>query len=200
MLRDRRKAKGSLEAGEGQNTLNEDDASARTQFTYGDVLRIIGGILLLGLLTGRLITGSVTWNLWRGSISPANLTEPSVYWTGQDLPRAFSMDQLQEFNGSRADLPLLLAIQGQVFDVSRKSGMYGPRGPYNRLVGTDCSKAFSYGMWSMQGFRKPCSDDLSGLSDEALQRVFDWVKFFQDRYPHIGYVIDSRFPQSRSEA
>ncbi|CEP61683.1 uncharacterized protein LALA0_S03e08460g [Lachancea lanzarotensis] len=194
MLRDRRKVDNgsSVRVGPEIQDEDDDDCFARTQFTNGDIFRMIGGILILGLLAGRLITGSVTWNIWRRSISQVDLVKPSAYWVGQDLPRAFSVNQLQQFDGSNLNLPILLAIRGQVFDVSRKSGLYGPRGPYHRLVGADCSKSFSHPTWSMQAFREPCSNDLTGLSDEGLQRVVKWVDFFQNRYPHIGYVTDSK--------
>ncbi|SCU90570.1 LAME_0E09120g1_1 [Lachancea meyersii CBS 8951] len=191
MLRERRKADRSAKTRPEPESLDEDDRNARTHFTLLDVLRMVGGLVILGLLTGKFMTGSVTWDYWTKSSPVGDLTIPSAYWSGQELPLAFSLEQLHEFDGSRPKTPVLLAIQGQVFDVSRKSGLYGPRGPYHRLAATDCSRAFSYRLWSMQGLREPCSSDLNGLSDSARQRVAEWTEFFQTRYPCVGYLTGS---------
>ncbi|SCV04882.1 LANO_0G13498g1_1 [Lachancea nothofagi CBS 11611] len=168
--------------------LDEDDNGARTRFTWLDVLRIVGGLVLLGLIAGKFMTDSVTWNYWSRSRSLETLRQIPKFWDGQTLPLEFSLEQLHTFDGSNPETPVLLAIEGHVFDVSRKSGLYGPRGAYHRFAGTDCSRAFSYRLWSMQGLREPCSSDLSGLSPEGLHRVDEWLEFFQHRYPYIGYV------------
>jgi len=59
--------------------------------------------------------------------------------------RAYSLQELKTFDGTRAGAPILLACGGVVFDVSSGSHFYGPDAPYHVFAGRDGSKSLSTG-------------------------------------------------------
>ncbi|CUS20168.1 LAQU0S01e00518g1_1 [Lachancea quebecensis] len=172
-----------------------DGATARTRFTWFDVARMLCGLALVVLAVGRLVTGSATWHVGRtwgarasSSSAPPTPPAPSEFWRPYQLPLAFTPANLSQYTGAE-DAPLLVAIDGQVFDVTRSARLYGPRGAYHRFVGCDCSRAFAYSIWSMRGLREPCSSDLSGLDATERGRVTAWAEYFARKYPRVGHVI-----------
>lgn len=52
----------------------------------------------------------------------------------------FTLEELLKYNGSDSDKPILLALKGDVFDVSAVD-FYKPDGPYSKLAGRDASRA-----------------------------------------------------------
>ena len=52
----------------------------------------------------------------------------------------FSPQELLEFDGSKPDTPIYVAIKGLVYDVTSKREAYGPGGSYHVFAGKDASK------------------------------------------------------------
>lgn len=65
--------------------------------------------------------------------------------------------QLSEYDGSVAGLPIYLAINGSIFDVSAGRHSYGPGGGYNVFAGRDATRAFVTGC-----FLEDRTDDMRG--------------------------------------
>lgn len=57
-------------------------------------------------------------------------------------PRAYTDEELKAYDGSDPDKPILLAINGTVYDVSNGRRHYGPGGSYHFFSGADASRAF----------------------------------------------------------
>lgn len=139
--------------------------------------------LLAAWLVGWFITGS--WNLgyesrwfipryvWHRLADP----DPSSRW--------FTEQELANFNGVNKDLPIYLAVNGMVFDVSSRPETYGPLGSYRFFSGRDAARAYATGC-----FRTDLTYDLRGLSEAELASVEGWQQFFKNspRYWHVGYV------------
>lgn len=52
----------------------------------------------------------------------------------------YTKKELSAYDGSRADMPVLLAMKGMVYDVSSgRERFYNPGKPYHALAGTDAS-------------------------------------------------------------
>jgi membrane-associated progesterone receptor component len=49
-------------------------------------------------------------------------------------------EELQQHDGTNADLPIYVAIKGVVFDVSPKRDIYGPGGSYHVFAGRDATR------------------------------------------------------------
>ncbi|KAG2154349.1 cytochrome b5 [Suillus bovinus] len=94
----------------------------------------------------------------------------------------FTLDQLKEFDWLRqfeADLCT-------VFDVTRKSDVYGPGKSYNIFAGRDGSKGL--GMSSLNP--EDAVPDYSDLPENEKNVLNDWFLFFQKRYNIVGRVTD----------
>ena len=63
------------------------------------------------------------------------IVEPLVETTS-----VFTKDSLAVFNGEDSSLPIYIAFEGNVYDVTEGEKFYGPDGNYNFLAGTDSTK------------------------------------------------------------
>lgn len=54
-----------------------------------------------------------------------------------------SPSQLAHFNGTDPHVPIYLALDSFIYDVSTSREYYAPKGPYHDLAGTDCSNSLS---------------------------------------------------------
>ncbi|KAF2861355.1 cytochrome b5, partial [Piedraia hortae CBS 480.64] len=53
--------------------------------------------------------------------------------------------ELKLYNGSSTTLPIYLALNKTIYDVSSNRDTYGPGGPYGFFAGRDASRAFVTG-------------------------------------------------------
>ena len=81
----------------------------------------------------------------------------------QDGKNVFTSEELKKYDGSDSSLPLLLAIKGQVFDVTKNSNMY-TQGSYGVFLGKDASYALGKSSISPQD----CHADYSKLNEEEV--------------------------------
>lgn len=106
-----------------------------------DILRVI--ITLIG------IAGAVSYYITSGEsllygYKPwfTNPTRLIYWWNG---PLRLTPEQLALFNGTDTTIPVYIAINGTVFDVSQGRHTYGPGGSYNVFAGRDATRAFVTG-------------------------------------------------------
>lgn len=111
----------------------------------------------------------------------------------------FTPEMLSQHDGSNPDLPIYLAIDGVVYDVTQGRRTYGPGGSYHHMAGKDASRAYVTGC-----FRKPhLTHDLRGLSEKDLASLEHWKGFYDKstKYFRAGTVLnppidpDSRIPE-----
>nr|ACN31510.1 unknown [Zea mays] len=100
-------------------------------------------------------------------------------------PRLWTVEELSMYNGTNEELPILLAILGSVFDVTKGRSHYGPGGGYHHFAGRDASRAFVSGNFTGDGL----TDSLQGLSSSEVNSVVDWRKFYFERYIFAGKLI-----------
>jgi len=81
-----------------------------------------------------------------------------------------------------------LSILGNVFDVTGAKH-YEPGGGYEFFVAKDSSAAFTTGV-----FEGDADDNLSALSDDQINAVFDWFRFYEkhETYRFVG-LLEGRF-------
>ncbi|CAL5867013.1 uncharacterized protein PFLUO_LOCUS1225 [Penicillium psychrofluorescens] len=75
-------------------------------------------------------------------------------------PLSLTPPQLSLYNGSDRTLPIYLAVNGTVFDVSANPVVYGPGGSYNFFAGRDATRAFVTGC-----FKEDLTPDLRGVEE-----------------------------------
>ncbi|XP_016445269.2 membrane steroid-binding protein 1 [Nicotiana tabacum] len=95
-----------------------------------------------------------------------------------------SEKELKEYDGSDSKKPLLMAIKGQIYDVSQSRMFYGPGGPYALFAGKDASRALA----KMSFEEKDLTGDISGLGPFELEALQDWEYKFMSKYVKVGTV------------
>ncbi|CAI9775014.1 unnamed protein product [Fraxinus pennsylvanica] len=93
-------------------------------------------------------------------------------------------EELKQYDGSDFEKPLLMAIKGQIYDVSRSRMFYGPGGPYALFAGKDASRALA----KMSFDEKDLNGDLTGLGFFELDALQDWEYKFITKYVKVGTI------------
>ncbi|KAG6716780.1 hypothetical protein I3842_04G065300 [Carya illinoinensis] len=93
-------------------------------------------------------------------------------------------EELKQYDGSDPAKPLLMAIKGQIYDVSQSRVFYGPGGPYALFAGKDASRALA----KMSFEEKDLTGDVSGLGPFELDALQDWEYKFMSKYVKVGSV------------
>ncbi|KAF2124727.1 cytochrome b5, partial [Dothidotthia symphoricarpi CBS 119687] len=129
---------------------------ASTGLSVLDVLRIAGGILLLSSGLSYLSTSgtSMTWGYnpwWTRAREWKALMNPPLHLTDADLAK---------YDGTNPTLPIYLALNGTIYDVSAGRSTYGPGGSYHFFAGRDSARAFLTGC-----FATDITPDLRGVEE-----------------------------------
>ncbi|THF97686.1 hypothetical protein TEA_006779 [Camellia sinensis var. sinensis] len=110
-------------------------------------------------------------------------------------------EELKVYDGSDPKRPLLMAIKGQIYDVTQSSFVqefqgfdrevlelirmfYGPGGPYALFAGKDASRALA----KMSFEEQDLTGDISGLGPFELDALQDWEYKFMTKYAKVGSV------------
>ncbi|CAK7908750.1 hypothetical protein CAAN3_10S03136 [[Candida] anglica] len=161
--------------------VREDDSDS---FGLLDILRVAGGLLLINAVLSYWFTSTSTWGYDGRWLDPRY-----VHFRTLGHPVTLSEGELSLYNGSDPSLPIYIAIDGRVYDVTKSRSTYGPGGSYSFFSGKDGARAFVTGC-----FNKPdeFTHDLRGLDEqEARQDVQEWQDFYQNhkRYWYVGQVL-----------
>ena len=101
--------------------------------------------------------------------------------------RDYSLEELATFDGSDPDKPLLIAVRGHVYDVTRGKDFYGPGGPYGMFAGKDCTRALAKVSFDADLF----TGDLEGLDRDELDKLEEWIEMFEGKYRNVGRLLAS---------
>ncbi|KAJ9679337.1 hypothetical protein PVL29_021307 [Vitis rotundifolia] len=93
-------------------------------------------------------------------------------------------EELKTYDGSDSKKPLLMAIKGQIYDVSQGRMFYGPGGPYALFAGKDASRALA----KMSFEEQDLTGDISGLGPFELEALQDWEYKFMSKYTKVGTI------------
>jgi predicted heme/steroid binding protein len=100
-----------------------------------------------------LLCGLFTPKATRSLLTQANtvLQNPQISLTDAELLK---------YDGTNPDLPIYLALNGTIYDVSANRGTYGPGGSYHFFAGRDAARAFLTGC-----FQEDQTADLRGVEE-----------------------------------
>lgn len=93
-------------------------------------------------------------------------------------------EELRQYDGSDPEKPLLMAIKGQIYDVSQGRMFYGPGGAYALFAGKDASRALAKMSFEPQDL----TGDISGLTPIELSSLNDWEYKFTSKYVKVGTI------------
>jgi membrane-associated progesterone receptor component len=99
--------------------------------------------------------------------------------------RDYTADELRAFNGSDPKLPVLLALEGRVFDVTHGRSFYGKGGPYEMFAGRECAVALA----KMSFDEADVHGDTSVLDGEQREKLTDWLETFEGKYTELGKLV-----------
>ncbi|KAL8493576.1 hypothetical protein ACS0TY_024668 [Phlomoides rotata] len=102
-------------------------------------------------------------------------------------------EELRAYDGSDPNKPLLMAIKGQIYDVSRSRMFYGPGGPYALFAGRDASRALAL----MSFDPKDLTGNIEGLSESELEALQDWEYKFMEKYVKVGQIGSKTTKESK---
>ncbi|KAH0646308.1 hypothetical protein KY290_017968 [Solanum tuberosum] len=124
-----------------------------------------------------------------GSPDNRHQQRPRDFEEQQPLPPPVQLgeisgEELKQYDGSDSKEPLLMAIKGQIYDVSQSRMFYGPGGPYALFAGKDASRALA----KMSFEEKDLTGDISGLGPFELEALQDWEYKFMSKYVKVGTV------------
>ncbi|KAI3696634.1 hypothetical protein L6452_29071 [Arctium lappa] len=97
-------------------------------------------------------------------------------------------EELKSYDGTDPQKPLLMAIKGQIYDVSISRIFYGPGGPYAPFAGKDASRALAL----MSFEESDLNADLTGLGPFELEGLQDWEDKFKSKYVKVGSIKNSK--------
>ncbi|PVU87884.1 hypothetical protein BB559_005844 [Furculomyces boomerangus] len=150
------------------------------RFVLNFVFKTIFSLILFNLAISYLLTESFFWGYqskytnWRNYIPKKALI--------------FSPEQLAKYDGSNPNLPIYVAIKGDVYDVTLGKHWYGKGSSYNLFAGKDSSRAFATNCLSRKDH---LTNDIRDLTKTELANLDGWISFFKNhqKYTKIGTVI-----------
>ncbi|KAI0498217.1 hypothetical protein KFK09_021458 [Dendrobium nobile] len=119
----------------------------------------------------------------RRSVQPEPEIPPEPVEIGE-----VTIEELRAYDGSDPKKPLLMAIKGNIFDVSRSRIFYGPGGPYALFAGRESSRALAL----MSFDQNDLTGNLEGLSASELEVLQDWEEKFMEKYVKVGHLVSER--------
>jgi len=102
------------------------------------------------------------------------------------VPRPYTLEQLAEHKGMSGDKSIWIAVQGNIFDVSAKSGFYGPGGGYHIFAGRDATRALALTSLDVKDVDNASISDLTDLST-----LNEWVASYKSKYDIIGWLASA---------
>ncbi|XP_017105385.2 membrane-associated progesterone receptor component 1 [Drosophila bipectinata] len=106
----------------------------------------------------------------------------------------FTVGELREFDGSRHDGRILVAINFNVYDVSNSPHYYGPHGVYPNYAGRDISRNLIN--FSVESNESADFDDLSDLSIGQMNILREWDQQYSEKYPYVGKLLRDGIPHT----
>lgn len=109
------------------------------------------------------------------------------------LFQTYTPSTLQKYTGEN-DLPVLMGVKGDVFDVSAGKSFYGPGGPYSNFAGHDASRGLAKNSFD-EDMITPVDqplDLLEDLTEEEIQALNGWHDMFKGKYVLCGKLVNDK--------
>jgi predicted heme/steroid binding protein len=189
---------GEHEKAELKAAVKQQAVATSSRLSVLDVLRILGGVLLLSSGLSYLSTSgtSMTWGYnawwtrareWKNIAVSQTLHLPHNDPTHRLNPPPQKSEvsltdaQLASYDGTDPAKPIYLALNGTIYDVSASPSTYGPGGSYSFFAGKDAARAFLTGCFQEdsvpdlrgveQMFMPLDPHEVPGASDEEVQKA-----------------------------
>ncbi|KAH8258682.1 hypothetical protein KR038_003936 [Drosophila bunnanda] len=109
----------------------------------------------------------------------------------------FTVAELREYNGTREDGRILVAINFNIYDVSRAKHYYGRSGVYPNYAGRDISRNLIN--FSVETNENEEFDDFCDLSISQMSTLREWDLQYKEKYPFVGKLLREGEPHTNYE-
>lgn len=103
-----------------------------------------------------------------------------------------TLEQLRQFDGVNVGEDgvkrILVAVNHNIFDVSKGRHLYGPGNPYNVYAARDASRGLATFSVKPEVIRDEY-DDLSDLSSSEMDSLREWETQLGDKYDKVGRLL-----------
>jgi len=113
---------------------------------------------------------------------PGNSKREKVPDSPAVLKEAMTLEELSAFDGTQEGLPILLGINGKIYDVSKGKDYYGKDGGYHVMAGKDASRLLA------KNLLDPKKDTGLPLTEAELLQLKQWQDFFENKYSVVAAV------------
>ncbi|KAG8999091.1 hypothetical protein FRB93_013361 [Tulasnella sp. JGI-2019a] len=165
----------------GEDPGRDPDASRGP--SAGNVFKTLFIILALTAYAGHFVKGDWKW----GYESKWLTTRHWMQFIPDGVQMAYTEQSLAKFDGSDPDplKPVLLAIDGIVYDVTKGRRVYGPGGGYHQFAGKDAARAYVTGCFKIHQ-----THDVRGFNADEKKALQKWKDFYANHkdYRKVGTV------------
>eukprot|EP00931_Biecheleriopsis_adriatica_P089899 TRINITY_DN63971_c0_g1_i1.p1 TRINITY_DN63971_c0_g1~~TRINITY_DN63971_c0_g1_i1.p1 ORF type:complete len:186 (+),score=35.62 TRINITY_DN63971_c0_g1_i1:37-558(+) len=95
-------------------------------------------------------------------------------------------EELRPYDGQDPEKPILIGVDGDVFNVWRGRNFYGAEGPYNEFAGKDATRLLA------KQIIEPEEDDGEPLTAMERENLENWKGLFSSKYEHVGALLAQR--------
>lgn len=132
-------------------------------------------------LVWALVIVLITYAIWK-------LFEARAYKPEKPPLKQFgdmTLETLDMYSGFDPTRPILLSVNGTVYNVSEGREFYGRGGSYHAMAGKECARALAKMSLNEDDF----SSEVSDCSDQELQRLNEWIVKIKEKYPAVGKIV-----------
>lgn len=139
-------------------------------------------IVVMGVMVHKMLRPAVDY-------SKVEVLDKKDDEEAEFAPRDYTLDELRQFNG--VDNPhILIALKGNIYNVTSGRRFYGPRGPYGLFGGRDASRALAKS--DLSGDSLPTTwDTLDDLNMDEQETLDHWAESYNSKYPIVGKLVAS---------
>ncbi|EEB11058.1 membrane-associated progesterone receptor component, putative [Pediculus humanus corporis] len=161
---------------------SKDDLQSAINILYISFMNLVTSPLNLGLVGIIIFLVYKIYKSRNQSIEP----QPEEIKLPK-LKKDFTVEELRKYDGTQPDGRILVAVNGNVFDVTRKGKcFYGPGGPYSAFGGRDASRGLAK---FTVDITDNDYDDLSDLNAMEMESVREWEMQFKEKYEYVGRLL-----------
>eukprot|EP01095_Lingulamoeba_sp_RSL-Kostka_P006615 TRINITY_DN2081_c4_g1_i1.p1 TRINITY_DN2081_c4_g1~~TRINITY_DN2081_c4_g1_i1.p1 ORF type:complete len:175 (-),score=59.81 TRINITY_DN2081_c4_g1_i1:86-610(-) len=117
--------------------------------------------------------------------SPANIKKQAFKKPEPKPLVNYTLEELAEYDGTDENKPILLALDGKVYDVTRGAAFYSKDGPYGIFAGHDASLALALHEVDAKHLNQP----IDNLTNGQKHTIYEWEERFSMKYDHVGNIV-----------
>ena len=95
-----------------------------------------------------------------------------------------TLEEMSKCTGDDPFRPILVAVNGKIYDVTEARNFYGPGGAYNVYAGREAARALG----KMSLAESECTAEITDLSEKEKTTLEQWETKFASKYKIVGQV------------